>query len=393
MSSATESAPELTPLEQSDYPLAFVASAGAEMSTGTQWSRPESSFRCEVMGLGRFQKEGLVTDAATGRSWRLPADEGKYLRGTDKAPAPLSHWGAGLHSDLTSRIARIAAHRAIPLTRLSVTVTQGFGSHGSFARGEALGLVGNLTWTINVTSRAQPEKIETIVAEALLSSPANAALVKDREGTFALYTNSRPTPVVGVLQSRAAAEEDPFRRHAGRPEPVGGAVVRVDLLTRKPSPGAQAVELSDDQSGAIRWHVRATGDYQFGSDLVASTVDFPGVGASEWTLLSDDTGRRAPSPLAYFSIGTAFCYHTQLCRYVDVRRLPVSNPRLVQSSVFMSDGDESDAAPLDTHLYVNGAVDDAQTASLLAAAANTCYAHRALAVKVTSSRNLEITTV
>jgi hypothetical protein len=46
------------------------------------------------------------------------------------------------------------------------------------------------------------------------------------------------------------------------------------------------------------------------------------------------------------------------------------------------------AEPLDTHLYLDGSVTEAQTASLLTAAANTCYAHRALSAKVVSSQQL-----
>ncbi|MCU1680658.1 MAG: hypothetical protein JWQ81_1397 [Amycolatopsis sp.] len=79
---------ELTPLEQSQHPLAVAAAAG-DGSAQPESDRPQASYRTEVMGLGRFQKEGLVTEVATGRSWRMPADEGKYLRGTDKAPAPV----------------------------------------------------------------------------------------------------------------------------------------------------------------------------------------------------------------------------------------------------------------------------------------------------------------
>ncbi|WP_297538839.1 hypothetical protein [Amycolatopsis sp.] len=124
---------------------------------------------------------------------------------------------------------------------------------------------------------------------------------------------------------------------------------------------------------------------------MATTVKFPNAGATQWTLISDDTSHTAPSPLAYFSIGTAFCYHTQLCRYVDVRRLPVSSPRLVQVSKFITDEATADSAPFDTHLFINGTVTTDQTKSLLTAAANTCYAHRGLGVEVTSDRKITAT--
>jgi uncharacterized OsmC-like protein len=374
-------------LEQHPYPLAFVAAPGTPVASAADDAPDRSALRCEIMGLGDFQKEGLVTDLSTGRSWRLAADEGIYLRGTDLAPAPLMHWGAGLHADVTSRIAGAARHRGAELTGLRVTLTQGFGSQGSFARGEALGLVGELRWTVEVESAAPEEQVEAAVTEGLRRSPAHAALLEPTEGTFALYTNGRGTPVVGVPQSEVTTQVDPFRRHAAPPAPKGDTV-SAQLLTRQPATEVGKIGLTDDQTETIHWHVQVSGNYQPESRLTASTVSFPGTGASSWTLLSDETGCAAPSPLAYFSIGTAFCYHTQLCRYAKVRRMAVSNPRLVQSSDFRVDAGSAVAEPLDTHLYLDGSVTEAQTASLLTAAANTCYAHRALSANVVSSRQV-----
>jgi uncharacterized OsmC-like protein len=376
-----------TPLERSPHPLAFATTAG-DGSARPESERPQASYRAEVTGLGHFQKEGLVTDVTTGRSWRLTADEGRYLRGTDMAPAPLMHFAAGLHSDLTSRIVRIAESRGLTLSRLFVALTQGFGSQGSFARGEAVALVGDLSWTIEIASAASDDEVEVVVAEALATSPAHAAMTNAHEGVFALYTNGHRTPVVGVPQSDSPAEEDPFLAHTAAPEPLdinGGAK---QILWKEPSNWPFYVELSDDQKNSILWHIEASGEYRFNTHTVATTVKFPNAGATHWTLISDDTSRTAPSPLAYFSIGTAFCYHTQLCRYADVRRLPVDRPRLVQVSTFTTSGTTADSAPFDTHLFINGEVTTDQTASLLTAAANTCYAHRGLGVEVASDRKI-----
>ena len=52
------------------------------------------------------------------------------------------------------------------------------------------------------------------------------------------------------------------------------------------------------------------------------------------------------------------------------------------------DGD-AQADRFDTHLFLRGTVAGVQAASLLAAAANTCYAHRALAVPVASATRIE----
>lgn len=370
-------------LDTSPHPLAFVAAGGVD-GAPPEPARRENGFECEVMGIGRFQKEGLVKDVTTGRVWRLAADEGKYLRGTGLAPAPLMHWAAGLHGDVTSRIADLAAAEQVALAGLRVTVSQGFASQGSFVKGEAVGLVFDLTWQINAVTDEPEDRISSIVDRALCSSPAHAAMTTGREGTFALYANGRAIPVSGLPQSRAHARTDPFRRHASRPAPADGGIDTSAVLTTRPGTNSSTV-VGDDQSGAIGWHVQATGDYDFASGTVTATVGFPELAASEqWALLSDVTNRRAPSPLSYFSIGTAFCYHTQLCRYADVRRMPISLPRLAQTSGFSSDGREAGASTFDTHLFLNGTVDDGQAASLLVAAANTCYAHRALAVGITT---------
>ena len=384
MNSARLSEQTWSGLDKSPHPLAFVAAEGID-GAPPEHVRRESFFRCEVTGIGgRFQKEGLVEDLTTGRVWRLAADEGKYLRGTGLAPSPLAHWAAGLHGDVTSRIAGLAAAEKVTLARLEVTASQGFASQGSFARGEAVGLVFDLAWEFRVVTDEPANRIASIVDRALRSSPANAAMTAGKEGTFALYANGRAIPVSGVPQSQAGTQTDPFRRHASRPAPADGGIVTNTVLTTRPGTDSTTVA-GDDQSGAIGWHVEAKGHYDFESRTVTTTVRFPELATSEsWALVSDCTNRLAPSPLSYFSIGTAFCYHTQLCRYADVRRMEISSPRLVQASGFPSDEGQGEARPFDTHLFLNGTIEDDQATSLLVAAANTCYAHRALAVDVTT---------
>ncbi|TNM38345.1 hypothetical protein FHP29_13835 [Nocardioides albidus] len=388
MNASAPGAPDLD-LATSPHPLAFVSAAGRPVA-GDERTRRETTLRCEVMGLGRFQKEGLVEDTTTGRVWRLVADEGTYLGGTGLAPAPLQHWGAGLHADVTTRIAALAAAEGVTLSRLEVTVTQGFASQGSFARGEAVGLVFDLTWDIRVESAAPADRVDAVVRRALATSPANAAMARTSEGTFALTTNGRPTIVSGLPASRGDRQADPFLTHADRPVPVDTETAPVDVLTAHPGGGGTAT-LSDDQTGAVAWHVHATGEYDFGSDLVAVTVGFPEAAGDRWRLVVDPGNRCAPSPLTYFAVGVAFCYHTQLCRYADVRRLSITRPRLVQVSTHLADDTTAETLPLDTHLFLRGDIDEDQTRSLLVAAANTCYAHRALGTDVTTRLTTTVT--
>jgi hypothetical protein len=391
MGSTADAAGQLTPLEKSPYPLAFVAAPGTEERTGRGPAQPPRTYRCEVTGLGGFQKEGLAENVATGRTWRLVCDEGIYLRGADMAPAPLMYWAAGLHGDVTARIARALLAAGLDPAGLDVTMTQGFGVRGSFARGQAVGLVYGLTWDIKLQTDAREAVIAQHVATALAGSPSYAAMTGTHEGAFSLYTNGRRRPVTGVPQSTAPAQDDPFLRHNRSPRPCGPAAGTAPLMTRQATPGVATIELTDDEEGTVQWHVQARGTYQRDTGLVESRVGFAAGegGASFWILLSDQSNQLAPDPLAYFSIGTAFCYHTQLCRYAAVRRIPAELPRLSQLSRFTGMDGDAQADPFDTHLFLRGSVAGEQATSLLTAAANTCYAHRALAVPVTSATRIE----
>ncbi|HEX3925880.1 MAG TPA: hypothetical protein VHY31_26630 [Streptosporangiaceae bacterium] len=368
-----------TPLRDSPYPLAFVATKGS----GT--TRADGvAYRSEVMGLGGFQKEGLVEDIATGRSWRLVCDEGGYLGGADMAPAPLAHWAAGLHGDITARIAQTAQDEGIAVGALSVTLVQGFGAQGSFARGEAVALVFGLSCHVAIETAADEDVVSSLVARALETSPAYIAMTTPHEGRFALYANGRSTPVIGVPQSTALPETDPFLRHAGRPAPAEHGPDSASLLTRRVLDAGWSIQLTDDQDDTVQWRIQATGSYDFATGLVASEIGVPTgeAGSSTWTLISDANNLHAPDPLAYFSIGTAFCYHTQLCRYVKVRRMPVDAPRLAQISHFTTAERTARVEPFDTHLFIDGTADEQQTISLLSSAANTCYVHRGLTLPV-----------
>jgi hypothetical protein len=65
-----------------------------------------------------------------------------------------------------------------------------------------------------------------------------------------------------------------------------------------------------------------------------------------------------------------------------VRRMLIESPRLVQVSAFSSSDGRGVADAVDTQLFLNGAHDGGALSSLLTAAANTCYAHRALGATI-----------
>jgi hypothetical protein len=397
MNSAEKKPFVTVPLENSSFPPAFPHSERSA-SQSLAYGRPGAEqYRCEIFGINHFQKEGLVREASTGRTWRLTADEGSYLRGTDLAPAPLSHWGAGIHGDVVLRIASLARAQGRELRKLSAVLLQGFASKGSLARGEAVGLVFDLSCQVEMDIDCDRDTASDIVKQALLASPVMNAMLTAREGTFALYLNNQRMPHSGLHESDNS-EADPLTFRSGMIEPTGESVWPT-IVTRSPGMGDSGFVLEDDNAKSVSWYVQAEGELNVATGLVHSTVKFPKTGAnSRWTLISDGSGQMAPTPLAYFSIGTAFCYHTQFCRYIDFRRLSVGPTVLVQSSSFSVDDAGgsliASASPFDTHVFLNGEIDTAAAIPLPKVAANTCYAHRALetAIKMSVDVNLMQTT-
>ncbi|MET9671271.1 hypothetical protein ABZY19_39160 [Streptomyces sp. NPDC006475] len=328
----------------------------------------------EVMGLGGFQKEGLARDVRSGRTWRLVCDEGAYLNGANMAPAPLAYWVGGLHADITARIAETAREAGVVIDDLAVTVTQGFGVQGSFAKGQAVAQVHHMTCDVDLICDQDDPTVNNLIEQALGTSSAVAAVAGAHEGLFSLSTNGRATPVSNLLVSTEPLE-DPFLKHTHHPEPVETRPEAVPVP--HPAGDKPPVMLSDDNDGTVSWRIRTDGGLDPATGLVTSHVWFSEKSAT-WTLVSDPANQAAPDPLVYFAMGTAFCFHTQLCRYVSVRRLPVDAPRLVQLSRFPASGFE----PLDTCLFLHGRLSGEDATMLVSAAANTCYAHRALTVPV-----------
>ena len=94
-------------------------------------------------------------------------------------------------------------------------------------------------------------------------------------------------------------------------------------------------------------------------------------GTSHFRLISKESRNdSAPSGLALLSAGIAFCYMTQLSRYIESMKMDVHGVRLVQFNPYVV-GARATAEPIDTHLFLNG---DAAPETHFAAF-NNCRAH------------------
>jgi hypothetical protein len=288
------------------------------------------------------RKLALVHLGAGGGSWCLASDEGAYLRGDDTAPAPLMHWAAGVHADFIAR-AEARGHVAIEF---------GYAVSGSFAQGSAKG-------------EAFPPRIQGL-SDGIEGSPLYKAMQIPLRNTFALYVNGRRRPVSGVGASQAQDEQDPFLKHSGAPHPLYEP--QPPLIGKEPLDPNAKIFTMPQSTGGLKFGSRVEGAMEEG--LVRSTVSFPGIPSSHFSFMSDLQGRKAPSGLAYAWAGVAFCYLTQLSRYIEARKLGVSGARLVQRGPL--------AGPIDTHLSLNGAADEAAMQELLAMGARTCYLHATL---------------
>jgi uncharacterized OsmC-like protein len=368
-------------------PLAFKLRQGTRRSPLIAASGRDV-IKVEARQMAGHQKEAVVTEGADGSAWRLTSDEGKHLRGTDLAPFPLGFFNAGMQSDLYGRIRTLAATRNIALDEVAIRVTNHYWLTGSFIHGTGEGHAEAPDIEVRVQSRDSTEAIKTLVATAMDASPAIALLRTPLAGnTFALYVNGRRRQVAGVVNSASADAGDPYRVYARAPRPLD-ANGRRDLIEKgrveegTPEPASPTVK-----NKLIR-NVHGEGK-SLGRDGMYEVDTWLGMpGTSHFRLVSDEgAASTAPCGLALLSAAIAFCYMTQLSRYIENMKMNIRGVRLVQFNPYVA-GSNATAEPIDTHLFLNGEAPEKTHLQLLTIAARTCYLHAAS--KTATEPNLRI---
>jgi uncharacterized OsmC-like protein len=355
-------------------PLAFKVREGASRSplfgTGGR-----DVIRVEARQLAHHQKEAIVTEGAQGSAWRLTSDEGVHLKGTDLAPFPLGFFNAGMQADLYRQLRALAAQRGIAVESLEIELVNHYWLTGSFIQGTGEGHAEPPDLEVRLASRASGAEVKALVAAAIDASPAfallRAALTRN---TFAIYINGRRRAVEGVANSDAADAPDPYRVHAAAPRPLD-ANGRRDLIEKT---GAQETGAAQPASATVTNKLirNIFGRGKPGSDGLFEVETWLGMpGASHFRLLSDEGAADvAPSGLALLSAGIAFCYMTQLSRYIENMKMAIRGVRLVQYNPYIS-GAKAGVEPIDTHLFLNGDAPEETHLKLLTVAARTCYLH------------------
>ena len=311
---------------------------------------------------------------------------GVTCAGTDVAPFPLGFFNAGLQADLTNRLLALASSRDIEISDLSIDVHTGYHMTGSFFRGDGIGYAEPAKVTVHLEGPAPGVEKETLVADAVNASPAFAAMRIPVRSTFALHVNGQRRTVATMKPSNGPDAPDPFVTYSRVPVPVPGGT-SMEHLIRKTGQVAEG-DISPAPAGTKTRIIRTVAGTSRLLDPTGVTetdtvLGLPGM--SHFTLRTDersdhDTG---PSGLALVSAGIAFCFMTQLSRYIEHMKYQIRNVRLVQYSPYnlyeTTHGLRGGAEPIDTHLFFNGEEDGATDETLMHIAARTCYLHATLA--------------
>jgi hypothetical protein len=375
-------------IDMNGDPLAFKLRQGSGRSP-VFGADGHAVLKVEARQMAGHQKEALVTEGAGGSAWRLTSDEGIHLRGTDLAPFPLGFFNAGMQSDLYGRIRRLAAARNVALGDVDIRAVNHYWLTGSFIHGTGEGHAEAPDIEVRVQSGASTDTVKALVVAAMDASPAIALLRASLLGnTFALYVNGRRRQVEGVANSPSADAGDPYRVYANAPRPLD-ADARRDLIEKtgrveRGTPEPASATVTNRLIRTIIGEGRSLG----GEGIYAVDTWLGMAGASHYRLVSDEGGAHAaPCGLALLSAGIAFCYMTQLARYIENMKMRIHGVRLVQFNPYVV-ATAAAAGPIDTHLFLNGEAPDETHLQLLTIAARTCYLHAAS--KTPTEPNLRI---
>lgn len=373
-------------IEGLGHPLGFRQARGARRPGVLHAPPSRDVFTVEARQLAGHQKEAVVTEGDRGSAWRITSDEGKHLRGTDLAPFPLGFFNAGLHSDLINRILDLAQARSIPVDDLGIDLDTFYYMTGSFFRGDGVGFAGPPAVDVWITSSADGDTVDRLVRDAVRASPAFAALRVPVVNTFALYVNGRRRPVTSLPASGADDAPDPFLTYGQAPRPLADHPPR-DLI-RKTGVVADG-EITPAPTGTTTRIIRTVAGSSRVVDGMVETDTVLGLqGMSHFAVVTDErpSGEFAPSGLSLLSAAVAFCYMTQLSRYIEHMKFPIRGVRLVQHTPYTleqaGDGLQGGVEPVDTHLFLSGDTDLETHERHMHIAARTCYLHSTLAASL-----------
>ncbi len=360
------------------HPLCFKTHAGQQRPGVLQTQDAQDVFITQARAMGGHQKEAVVTEGQLGSSWRMVSDEGPALKGTDLAPFPLGYMSAGLQADLLQRIGQLALAQGLDLRGLSCRLENDYKFEGSFFKGNGVGHAYAPRFQVRVTSTTPVEQVQRLVRQAVAGSPLLASWATPLRNTFALYANGRRA-ILRDLAPSPVSVDDPFKIWSQAPTPLAQADALTDIVAK-----TQAVEVKNPtppsgwETGRVDIPIHGHCESLHGSGRSVTWANR--LGGSAFAIQSDDRPNSdlAPSALAHAYAGIAFCFMTQLLRYVEHHQMKVRALRLVQLSPCLIESGMAQAQHLDTHVFVHTEESDEMMERLVHMSARTCYLHAAL---------------
>ena len=390
-------------ISSSPYPLVFPLAPGRAQPAVLPQHGVE--IRTLARALTGMQKEALVTSSLGGLTWRMVCDEGPYLNGTDLAPFPLAFFTTGLISSYFAEILRLARIRGVQLSELEIVQDNFYAMEGSAVRGDMIGSALPVELNVRVDGDAPAPELRDLVALAVGRSPADALLRGTLQSEFSITKNGLPLPARTVHPWAAAPASDLSHRAFDAAHPSADAGFPRDIILKLTnastlfgSEGGAGSSLRSEQKRML--HVRGTAK-QRADRLVETQVQlFKPIGSS-FRFLCDPqvegsaTDLRTPPPLAYLSAGVAFCYLTQVGRYVTIMKHELERYAIAQHTAFgFADGDavagtQPSVEPVRTHVEIDARLGDETIQRIVHMGERTCFLHAAARTSLNTRVNID----
>jgi len=353
-------------------------------------ARIGQSVRCWVRSLDGVQKEGIALSSQSGRAWRFASDEGHHLGGRDQAPNPLGYVGVGMASAIMTELLALAKMRGLQLRNPVLTLENYYFRDGSFPKGTMISGALSPEVTLHCETQIDPDVLQALLIDATSASALNDLVRSEQHGRFTAYHNGASLSQLTLPFLDVPELDDPG-------DPIAALSPASTYLDNQPlaymSQTEDAIiarvktapEPAPQLAGSKKLlHLRTTcrrrddGVYECLREQFAQP-------SSSWTFLVDDRADQqkaiAPDSASTFAIGLVFCFMTQIGRFSHMAKLPLDGYRVIQD-LHMSLGGASSgsgkagrADPVETHVYLDSALDDVNAARVLEVAEQTCFLH------------------
>jgi len=380
-----------SPLEELGEPFFYFAGNAADVGFPTPPNPLGQSVRTWVRSLGEMQKEALVVSAATGTAWRLASDEGPDLGGINQAPNPLTFLSAGMIASYMNEITALAVQRGITFNNLELILDNYYFREGNFRKGTMNS--GALPTELEVICEADCDDptLSTLLYEAVSASPLNGLASGAHPSLFALVHNGKGLTPEQVTTLKSEPFPDPGDNFPGLKRLAESNAV-APLFEQMVSEEDAVAEFAKNPPkspdlGAgkelLHMHTKCILRPDGVKEIFKEQYGYP---APTWQFLSEEAegfgGQgRAPDAATLISAGIGLCFMTQMGRFANMAKLPLTGYRTIQDTHFSPGGASGGtgkagvAQPVETHVYMDSGATDADAQQILGAGERTCFLH------------------